>query len=172
VAYTPINPADIQAGKPTKEEIFDTIRSNQESFNTDIEGLKQVSTVDIFNVLFSGDINNYSLAEVTDRVPVYRAPVGATIVNFKAVLLEASTSGTLELEIEKSTDEGVNWVPLLNSPVTISGTAVGSISGAVDFTSAAAQDFNQGDLLRIKVTGVQVNQGSFHISVSGELGGS
>lgn len=172
MAYTPLNTNDIQAGKPTKEEIFDTIRSNQESFNTDIEALKQTSTVDIFNVLFSGDINNYSLAEVTERVPVYRAPVGATIVNFKATLLEASTSGTLEIEIERSTDDGVNWTPLLNSPVELTGTTVGSISGAVDFTSAAAQEFNQNDLLRVRITGVQVDQGSFHISISGELGGS
>ena len=171
MAYTALNTADIAAGKPTKEEIFDTIRSNQESFNTDIEALKQTSTLDMFNVRFSGDINNYSLAEVSGRVPVFRAPVDASIVNFKAVLLEASTSGTLELEIDKSTDEGVNWTPLLNSPVTVTGATVGSISGTVDFVDAASQEFDQGDLIRLRVTGVQVDQGSFHVSISAELGG-
>lgn len=105
MAYTPLNTADIAAGKPTKEEIFDTIKSNQDSFDTDIEALKQVSTLDMFNVRFSGDIENYSLAEISNRIPVFRAPVAATIVNFKAVLLSVSTSGSLTLEIDKSTED-------------------------------------------------------------------
>lgn len=166
--YVPINVADIQVGKPTKKEIFDTIRANQESFNNDIEALKQTSTIDIFNITFGGEIVDYSFEEIESSVPVYRAPLGATIVAFKIVLLEASTSGTLEIDLEKSTDEGVNWATLLNSPVQLTGLTVGSLSGTVSWISVPSQSFNQGDLLRIKVTGIQVNQGSFHISIYGE----
>jgi hypothetical protein len=169
MAYVPLSVTDIQAGKPTKKEIFTRIRDNQESFNTDIEALKQTSTVDVFNVKFGGNISEYSLSEIADRVPVFAAPVGGTLVAFKITLLEASTSGTLEIDIEKSTDNGVNFNTLLNNPVEVTGTTVGSVSGTVDWISAASQDFNQGDLLRITITNVQVDQGEFHVSIYGEV---
>lgn len=169
MAYTPISLTDIEVGKPVKKELFETIRSNQESFNTDIEALKQTSIIDVFNVKFGGNIDQYSFAEISERIPVFRAPVSATIVSFKSTLLTASTSGTLELDLEKSTDEGVTWSSLLDNPVTISATTVGSVSGIVDWVSVAAQSFNQGDLLRLSVTGAQVDQGDFHVSIYAEL---
>lgn len=172
MAYIPLNPLEIAAGKPTKEEIFDKVHNNMESFHADIEALKQVSTLDMFNIRFSGDITNYSLAEIQARVPVFRAPVAATIVQFKAVLLAAATSGSLSLEIDKSIDEGVSWSPLLNSPVTITGNTTGSISGSVDFINAAAQEFEQGDLLRLRITSIKVGQSNFHVHIYAELGGA
>ena len=169
MAYTALNLADIQAGKPVKEELWEAIRDNQESFNTDIEALKQTSTIDIFDIKFGGDISNYTEAQITERIPVFRAPVGATIVAFKAVLLEASTSGTLEIELDKSTNEGVSWTALLDNPVTITGTTVGSVSGTVDWVDVPSQSFAQGDLLRVRLTGVQTDQGEFHLSIYGEV---
>ncbi len=169
MAYVALDPLDIVAGEPTKEELFTTIRSNQESFNTDIEALKQTSIIQVFNIKFGGDISQYSFTEIAERIPVFRAPADATMVSFKAVLLEASTSGTLEIEIDRSTDEGINWTPLLDNPVTITGTTIGSISGTVDWTDIPSQSFASDDLLRIRFTAVQVDQGEFHVSIYGEL---
>ena len=169
MAYTPIPAGDIVAGKPTKEEIFDTIRSNQEQFNTDIQSLQQTSKVDIFNIKFAGQINQYSSSELAAFVPVYKAPVGATFVSVVITLLTASTSGTLEMEIDKSTDNGVNWSPLLSSPVELTGTTVGSTSGTVNWVDVPSQTFAQNDLIRIRFTGVQVDQGEFHVSIYGEV---
>ena len=169
MAYVAIDSASIEVGKPVKKEIFDTIRSNQEGFNTDIEALKQTSTIDVFDVKFGGEINEYSAAEIATFIPVFRAPVSATMVAFKVVLLEASTSGNLEVEIEKSTDEGVNWTPLLSSPVTVTGTTVGSVSGTVSWVDVPSQSFAQNDLLRLSITGTQVDQGEFHVSIYAEV---
>ena len=167
--YNALNPADIIAGKPTKEEIFTTIRDNQESFNADIEALKQTAQIDMFNIVFSGSIDQYTLADISERIPVFRAPVDATIVNFKIVLLDNSTSGTLEIEIDRSVDEGVNWTPLLTDPVEVTGVTTGSVSGAVSFVDVASQSFEQNDLLRIRVVGAQTDQAPFHVSIYGEL---
>lgn len=169
--YSAINIADIVAGKPTKEEIFSTIRDNQESFNTDIEALKQTSQIDVFNVKYTGDITNYTTTEINARAPIFKAPVSFTIVNFLITLLENSGSGTLEIDIEKSVDNGVTFNTLLNNPVEVTATTAGSLSGTVDFINAAAQEVDQGDLLRVVVTGLQTSQGDFHVSISGELGG-
>lgn len=169
MAYTPLDLTDIQAGKPVKEELWDTVKSNQDDFNTRITATEQTSKIDIFDIRFTGNTDQYSASEIGDRIPVFKAPVSAQIVSFVVTLLEVSTSGNLEIEIDKSTDNGVNWTPLLNNPVTVTGTTVGSISGTVDWVDVPSQSFAQNDLLRIRVTGVQVDQGSFHVSIYGEL---
>jgi hypothetical protein len=169
MAYTAINLADIEAGKPVKEEIFQTIRSNEESFNTDIEALKQTSIIDVFNVKFGGSITQYTEAQISSRVPVFRCPIDGTLTTFVITLLTASTSGTLEIGLEKSTDNGVNWTSLLDTPVTLSGTTVGSLSGAVDWTSPASQNFLQTNLLRLVISNTQVSQGEFQVSIYGEV---
>ena len=169
MAYDPIIDAWIQAGKPTKEEIFQYIKDNQESFNTDIELLKQTAVIDVFDSKIAGAINDYTQSQIQRQMPVFKAPVTASIVSVVVTLLEASTSGTLQIELEKSIDNGANWSPLLSSPVEVTGTTQGSISGAVNFIDVASQDFNQNDLLRIVIPGLQVDQGAFHVSVYAEL---
>lgn len=169
MAYLPIPASWIEAGKPTKEEIFEYIRNNQESFNTDIEALKQTARIDILDFSVTGFVSDYTTAELNNFIPVFRAPVSGTITQVLLSLLSASTSGLLEIQMDRSTDNGVNWSPLFSDPVEITGTAVGSISGAVNFISPATQIFNENDLLRVRLVGVQVNQGKFHISIYGEL---
>lgn len=165
----PILSAWIEAGKPTREEIFQNLVTNQENINTDVENLKQTAVVDIIDVSVAGAITEYTEDEVNRRMPVYKAPVSASITSIVITLLEASTSGTLQVDVEKSIDNGANWSPLLTSPVELTGTTPGSVSGAVNFINAAAQDFNQNDLIRIRIPGTQAGQGQFHISVYGEL---
>lgn len=163
--YVPLDPADIVAGKPTKEEIFQQIHDNLESLNTSVENLSQTSKFDLFNIKYSGLMSRYSLSELNDLSPVYRASINGEIVEFKATLLEASTSGTLELDIQKSIDNGVNWISMLNNPVQLTGTSVGSISGSVDWLD---QTFLQGDLMRVRFVNIQIDQGAFHLDIFGE----
>jgi hypothetical protein len=151
MAYNPVLDAWIQAGQPTKEEIFEFLKANQESFNTDIESLKQTSQFDIIDSRIAGNIEDYSQAEIQSRMPVFKAPVAGRAVSFVVTLLTASTSGTLQVDIQRSTDNGVNWSTLLTSPVEVTGNTIGSISGAVNWINAAAQEFNQNDLIRIDI---------------------
>lgn len=169
MAYNALDTASIEVGDPVKKELFDTIRANQESFNTDIEALKQTATIDMFNIRFNGHIDQYSTSEINSRSPVFKAPVSGTIVSFTITLLEASTSGTISVEIDRSSDDGVNWTPLLSSPVTLSGTTVGSLSGSVNFVDVPSQSFTQSDLIRIRFNSVQVGQGDFQVHMYAEL---
>jgi hypothetical protein len=169
MAYDPVLDAWIEAGKPTKEEIFEFLKANQESFNTDIEALKQTAQIDIIDTNVGGDINGYTQAELQRNLPIYKAPVTGKINSVVLTLIAASTSGTLQVDIEISTDNGVNWSTILTSPVEITGTTVGSISGAVNFINAASQEFDQNDLLRITLPGIQVDQGQFQVSIYGEV---
>jgi len=84
-------------------------------------------------------------------------------------LLTASTSGTLEIELEKSVDNGINWIPLLTGSVDLTGTTVGSVSGSVPWVDVPSQSYAQGDLLKINIVGLQTGQGEFHLSIYGEV---
>jgi len=169
MAYVAVPSASTDAGQPTKEELFKGIVSNQDSFNTDIEALKQTSRVDMIDVVFQGDIEDYTEAEILTRVPIFRSPVNLTMTSVIITLLSVSTSGTLEMELEVSTDNGINFNTVLTSTVDLTGLTIGSLSGAVNFINAAAQDINENDMVRIRFTGVQVDQGDFHVSVYGEV---
>lgn len=167
--FTTLDPADIEAGKPVKEELFSTIKDNEDDHESRIAATEQNTAVDIVNLKVTGNVFEYDETELTSRMPTYKSPVDQTIVNVLINLLTVSTSGDLELELDRSQDNGVTWVPILSSPVTLSGTTVGSLSGAVNFVSAGHQTLNQNDMLRLRITGVQVDQGEFHVSIYGEL---
>lgn len=169
MAYDPLLASEIAAGEPTKEELFTKIKNNQDQFDSDIQLLQGTSKIDVFDFKVNGFIDSYSTTEIDERMPVFKAPVSATFVSFVVTLLTASTSGTLEVEIDRSDDNGINWTPLLNTPVELTGTTVGSISGSVDWVDVPSQSFSQNDLMRIRITGVQAGQGDFHVSVYAEL---
>jgi hypothetical protein len=168
--YVTLNSADIQAGKPTKEELFTRIKSNEDYLNETVASLQQAAIVDVFNMKFGGHIAEYDAEDILEQVPVYKAPVDGTMVSFVVTLLAPSTSGNLEVEIDKSVDNGVSWTPLLDNPVTVTGITAGSISGTVDWVDVDSQSFAQGDLLRLRIVGVQVDQGEFNVSIYAELG--
>ncbi len=169
MAYDPLLDAWIEAGKPTKEEIFEFLKANQESFNADIEALKQTAQIDIIDVKVAGQINDYPSSEVQARLPTFKSPYDLTITSAVITLLGASTSGALQVDIQVSEDNGINWSSRLTSPIEVTLSAVGSVSGSVNFINVAAQSFNQNDLVRAAVTGVQSDQGAFHISIYGEV---
>lgn len=158
--------ADIVAGKPTKEEIFSDIDTILDDHETRISAVEGTSRVDLFNIKYTGDVSLYSGTELDNLAPTYKAPVNLNITSFVITLLEASTSGTLALDLEKSTDNGVTFNSILTGTVDVTGTTVGSTSGTVTFTSNA---INQNELVRIRISGIQVDQGTFHVSIYGEV---
>lgn len=168
--YTAMPPEWIEAGKPTKEEIFQNLKENQESFNADIEALKQTSRMDIMDFTVSGYPSSYSSSELQQFLPVFRSPAQLNIVNILITLLGTSYSGNLQLQFYKSVDNGVNWSPVLTTPVQVSGLVAGSINPSVAFVDANSQKLDENDMLRCEIVGLQVSQGAFHISVYGELG--
>lgn len=168
MAYDPLTAGDLVAGKPTKEEIFTKIRANQEQFNSDIQLLQGTFKIDIFDIKFAGKINQYSASEIATFAPVFKAPTGGSIVSAVITLLSPSTSGTLAMEIENSTDDGVTWNSVLTTPMTLTGTTTGSTTSSISFITDG-EVFTQNELFRIRFTTAQVDQGEFHVSIYGEL---
>lgn len=173
MAYVELDDALIEVGEATKKEIFQRIKDNQVSFNSDIEALKQSSTVSVYNMTISGGLD-YSESQFQSFIPIYEAPVDFGIVGVSFVLLDDSTSGDLEIMLQKSSDDGLNWNNILTTNVAIDGAidgvTAGTRSGAVNFITDA-QLISQGDLVRFNIKTVQVNQAPFHLSIYGETEG-
>lgn len=170
MAYTPILDEWIEAGKPTKEEIFQFLKANQDFFSASIDALAQTATFSLFNTKVAGSISQYSLGQINARMPIFRAPVNAEINDVRVTLMDSSSSGTLTLQVERSVDDGVNWNPLLVGTGTeLTGTDVGDSNGAVNFIDIDTNIFQQGDLFRIQLTTLQAGQGAFHVNITAEV---
>lgn len=162
-----LNAADIVAGKPTKEEIFQDIDTILDDHENRLDLLDSGSGFDLINTHFEGDVGSYSLSSINSRCPIYKAPAGGSMVSVVITLLEASTSGTTSMMVEKSSDDGVNWDPVLVSDLDLTGLTVGSLSGSYSFVSGG-ETVAQNDLYRIQFTAMQVDQGNFHVSIYAE----
>lgn len=169
MAYSAFTSVEIEVGKSTKKELFQKVKDNFDDHESRIAAVEQTAIQQIMNCKVIGDIENYSSSQILQRSPVWRAPFDGSIISFVATLLTVSTSGTLSFQLYKSIDNGVNWTPLLSSATTLTGTTVGSQNGSVTFVNAESQLFDQGDLLRVDITTVQVGQGDFQFSMDAEL---
>lgn len=176
MTYTTIDPNDIEVGKPTKKKIFQTIKDNLDDHETRIDSLQAgASKIEVFNFEVFGYINDYNINELTS-VGIYEAPAAFTLSTITISLqnnpqfLQSSSDGVLEVDLQKSTDNGVTWNTILNTKpsigVGVSATGSKSTNGSIN---SGLNSINQGDLLRVSITSLKNNQGSFNITAYGDL---
>ena len=168
MAFLPIPAAWIEAGKPTKEEIFQYLVDNQESFNADIELLKQTSRISIFNTRIHGSFREYSEAQLLEILPVFRAMATGFITEVRLAQLGTDATGTFTVQFDKSIDGGSSWLPILSTPVVLTLGSPGNSSTGVNFVTGG-ENFNQNDMIRVRLLGSSGTPESFHINVYGEL---
>jgi len=176
MAFISIPSSLIQVGKAVKKELFDKIKDNFDDHETRINGIELgANKVEVFNFEVIGFINNYTAAELV-QIGTHRATSDFTLTEAKLTLMNGSsgasstTSGVLSIDLQISSDNGVTWATVLSGlPEIPDGTnATGSESSSVVFTTGG-EDVLQDDLLRVNVTSKKDTQGSFLITVYGEL---
>lgn len=176
MAFTSISSSLIQVGKALKKELFDTIKDNFDDHESRINGIELgANKVEVFNFEVMGFINNYTSTELT-QIGTHRATSDFTLIEVKLTLMNAAsgststTSGVLSIDLQKSDDNGATWATVLSGlPEIADGVnATGSESSSVVFVTGG-EDILQDDLLRVNVTSKKDTQGSFLITVYGEL---
>lgn len=176
MAFSPITTGAIEVGKALKKNLFNKIRDNFNDHESRIDGLEAgANKVEIFNFEVMGFINNYDASELV-QIGTYRAPNDVTITEIKLTLMNGSSSlqssslGILSIDIQKSTDSGVNWNTILSSQPEIPDgvSATGSESDLVTFIPGG-EDLATDELLRVNVTSKKDTQGSFLITVYGDV---
>ncbi len=176
MAFTAIPSTWIEVGKAIKKQLFTRISDNLDDHETRIDGLEGgANKVQIFNFEIIGYINHYTVAELA-QIGTFRAPSNTTVTEVKITLMNAtngstsSSAGILSVDLQRSLDGGATWATVLNEqPVIDDGVnATGSESGIVTFISGG-EDVDADDLLRINVTSKKDTQGSFLVTVYGDV---
>lgn len=174
--YVPIDSNDIEIGKPTKKSIFKTIKDNLDDHESRIDSVQAgASKVEIFNFEVFGYINDYTISELTS-IGITESTINYSVTAMTVSLqnnpqfLQSTSTGALEIDLEKSIDNGITWTSIMTTipsiPNGINSTGYKSTNGVINTLISSV---NQGDLLRVSVKSMKENQGSFNITVYGEL---
>lgn len=176
MAFNAISSTAIQVGKAIKKSLLTKIKDNFDDHETRINSLEAgASKVEIFNFELIGFIDNYTVSELA-QIGTFKAAVDLTITEIKITLMNgvsassSSSGGSLSIDIKKSSDSGATWSSILSSfPEIADGTtATGSESGSITFISGG-EDVLVDDMLRVDVTSLKDTQGTFLITVYGEI---
>ncbi len=176
MAYNTIPTSWIEAGKALKKKLFTRVKDNLDDHEERIDALEAgANKIEIFNFEVMGYINNYAASELV-QIGTFRASSNLTITEAKLILMNStngsnsSSSGYLSIDLERSTDGGITWNTILSQQPTIEDgvSATGSESGLVTFITGG-EDISEGDLIRVNVTNKKDTQGSFLISVYGDV---
>ena len=164
----------IAVGKAIKKSLiqaFDDGLVDHESRITNVEG--NVARIEVFHFEVMGYVNHYSADELT-QIGTHRATNDFDISEIKMVIMDAasgretSTTGIMELDIEKSTDGGVTWNSILDvTPKIADGIdGKGTESSLAEFKTNG-EEIYESELLRVNVLQKKDIQGSFLILVYG-----
>lgn len=177
MAFLAIPDSWLTVGEAIKKRLFTRIKDNLDNHEERINAVEQgVNKVPIFNFEIMGFISNYTAAELTG-IATYRAPQNLIITEVKIVLLNSShtttvssSSGTLSIDLQRSTDGGATWTSVLIDQPSIGDGRyqAGEESTLVSFNTGG-EILLQDQLLRVNVTSKKDQQGSFQILCYGDL---
>ena len=176
MAFESIPDALINVGKAVKKRLFQLTKDNFDDHESRINGLESgAGKIQVFNFEVMGFINNYTVQELV-QIGTFRAPSNLILTEVKLTLLNGSSSpstspeGVLSIDVQKSIDNGLNWNSILAQQPQIADSinATGAESDDVIFITNG-EDVLQDELLRVNVTSKKDIQGSFLITVYGDV---
>lgn len=176
MAFISVPPAWIEVGKAIKKKLITRIKDNLDDHEDRINSLELGSNkVEIFNFEVMGFINNYNISELV-QIGTFKAPSDTTITEAKLTLMNgtsgetSSSNGVLSIDLEKSSDGGVTWSTILSTKPEIENgiNTTGSESSLFTFISNG-EDILEGEIIRVNVISKKDTQGSFLITVYGDV---
>lgn len=176
MAFTEIDSEDIEVGKPTKKKLFTAIKDSLDDHEIRLNSVQEsASKIEVFNFEVFGFINDYSINELSS-IGIFEAPIDFDVTTLTISLqnhpqfLQSTNDGVLGIDLEKSTDNGVTWISILSSLATVpDGISNTGYKSSDALINASNSSLAQGDLIRVSVKSMKNNQGSFNVSVYGEL---
>lgn len=175
MSYVPLDLNEIKAGEPLKEEILQKIKDNQDSFNNTLQGLEAGGTVVIANLLIQG-VSEPSTGVLESRMPIFRARFETRIIWWQLAFPNIhpddteNLTGTLNINIEKSTDIGDTWNEIWSSDLSTSDDGQGdSITASLTPSSTDSNVLQPGDMVRIKYNNRRNKEPNHHHLIIGEL---
>lgn len=172
MAFVPINPADVLTGEPVTTDLGQLIKENFDDHESRILALDTLNTVQLFDLTV---IRPQNAALINRNIPVYRASFALRLTGFSLSfpgMFPGDTfngTGTLNIQLEKSTDNGSNWSSILSAPITATTQQVGDVITTINYT-LGQDELNAGDMLRFQyvVGSIRAVEPNHHLVILGE----
>lgn len=151
MAHDPINSSEIAAGQPTKQELFQKIKGNDDDHETRLE-LVEIAVANFIPIQFDVIGPYWAAGAPLVVCNTFRVPFDMTLISALLQIGEAGISGTTEVDVEYKRGGG-SWTSIFSVRPSVSysaGDNAKSSNAVLAVTSLLADD-----LLRAKQTSVQ-----------------
>ncbi len=155
MVYDPIDDAEIEAGQPTKQELWNKVQDDLDDHEARIQAVETGSLTTFLDMEFPV-VGDYSIYGARDGLSIHRVSVAITILAGRVMVFTAGSAGTTEIDIEFKRGGGA-WTSLFNTKPSVA-------SGAGDFAvssngvlNSSNVDLEVGDLIRLNIDSVQTN---------------
>lgn len=163
MAFASITTAEVQPGEPTKSELFTKVKDNDDDLN---DRLTVVEAFSAQRLPIEFAIRGQAL--VVDQADIFRFNFNVTVLSARIFLVESGTSGTLEVDIEKSTDGGGSFSSIFATKPSVSfGDGDYFLSTNQVFLSSPTI-FDTGDFMRLNLDSVITDSRFFKVLVEVE----
>jgi hypothetical protein len=166
--FQSIDPSLIEVGRPLKKEIAQQLICNDDSLNNRLL-LVEAGAVKVTVVNQAiGNLQQYSSSNVKEGMFFYVADRNFSLVQAVCSQIEAGTSGVTQFDLLKSTTGfgGTFTSVFATQPSVDFSAGNGASSTNVIFSST---EVNQGDILRLDITSLQLPTKTVHFEVFGEV---
>jgi hypothetical protein len=164
MAYTAFNASEIASEEPVKTELFGKVKDNFDNHETRIATL-EATGLTIPPLLFVVKGAQYGWGTGTG-VAYRRVMYDLTLTTGKLWIIDAGTSGTLEIDIQYKRGAGAFATIFSTRPSVAFGAGDYSIStnGVLSVTSLLTAD-----VLRLDVTGIMTGNDEFQVFLEHEV---
>lgn len=174
MAFTPIDQAQIEVGKPVKKELWQKTKDNLDDHEARITSLAQsAAKIDVFVCEISNLLQYSPNNSDLNRILLFKASRNFRIINAQIYVLfgganqdVAPTAGTLEVDVKKGTDLQVMNTIFSIRP-SVSTFAEGDTNASVGFVPNG-EIIDQGDWVQLDITSLQTSQSRIFVDIFGE----
>lgn len=157
MAFVSLNTAEIAAGEPTKQEIFDRIKENEDSLNTRVISVENALT-NFRPIEFNVHGRMDEFLPPIEELILERVNFDCTIVAARLITKEAGTAGFHSVDIQMK--RGANpWQSIFSALPSLSylqGDYAVSVNQVLSTTSLLAGDFLRLDIISVQTEGESI----------------
>lgn len=164
MAFETLTTAQIQAGKPTAQELFRKLKNSLDDHESRLITVE--SAVNQLPPISFDIVGTLNSPTTMDGVLHYRVNRALNLLAVRLFVVTAGTAGTLTVDVEYKRGAGA-WTSVLDAPIS-----AGFGSGDLYVTSGAiaVSGIHSGDILRLNIDSVQTEMTDFSVYLENEVG--
>lgn len=157
MAFVAITNAEIAAGQPNKQELWDKVQDNFDDHETRITA-NEAATANTTPICFFVKGEGF----VTDNAAYIKLPFNMTFTGIEITVMEDGGSGTYSVDVQKKRGAGA-FATILTANLSLA-------SGGGNFSSATGTlsdtDGDADDILRLDIDTIQTGARDFVVSIT------